>query len=108
MTNEENRQKNKNTISRLEGENIKLKEKIQNIKATAEQLKKNGASKLSESDMLIYLIERIDGLPCFAQGRTIAKNDARIKILMWFMALYATITTTIYLYLFGIIINRIF
>lgn len=52
-----------------------IKEKVESVR------KQNGGINLTNSDMLIYLLEKMDSLPCISHERVISRNNAILGIL---------------------------
>jgi len=44
---------------------------------------KNGNDSFSNKDLLMYIVHRLDKLPCVAHVTMIASNRIRTKILLW-------------------------
>ena len=61
---------------------INIKDKL--IKETAENFRKeNGNEHIENNDLLIYIMTKIDNLPCKPHLETITKIDTRQKMTMW-------------------------
>jgi len=53
-----------------------IREVVKNFK------KENGNTKISTSDMIIYLVERLDKLPCETHMNTIAELKGKLNLLI--------------------------
>ena len=59
-----------------------IKDKI--IKETAENFRKeNGNNKIADNDLLIYIMTKIDTLPCTNHLASITTVETRQKMMMW-------------------------
>ena len=59
-----------------------IKDKI--IKETAEKFRKeNGNNKIADNDLLIYIMTKIDTLPCANHLASITTVETRQKMMMW-------------------------
>jgi len=64
----------------------------------AEEFKKeNGNEKISNSEMLMYIVKRIDELPCEKHIAKIEESISTIKMWKWFAGIVITITYSILL-----------
>ena len=65
-------------------------------KAVEEFKKENGNENFSQKEMLMYLITRLDNLPCEQHIKTIAGNAARSKLMLVLYPLTVTIIGILY------------
>lgn len=73
-----------------------MKDKL--IKDTAERFKEeNGNSKIDNNDLLIYIMTRIDSLPCKPHLKTITKIDTRQKMTMWLVGIGLSVIGLLYI-----------
>lgn len=55
-----------------------------NIKKVAEEFrKKNGNERINNTDLLIYIMSKVDNLPCVPHVEKIARVETRQKMTMW-------------------------
>ena len=75
-----------------------MKDKL--IKETADKFRaENGNSNIDNNDLLIYIMTKIDALPCSEHLSDILSSKTWITVLKW----YIPISTAIMLSLFGYI-----
>ena len=61
---------------------------MENIRKAVDEFKKaNGNEKYSTNDLVMYLVKRIDDLPCENHVSRIAAVEARIKTWTWVAAI---------------------
>lgn len=54
------------------------------IKEVIKQFKEeNGNDTFTNKDFLIYLVQRVDNLPCDSQISKISKMDGKLRMLLW-------------------------
>jgi len=76
----------------------------EHIKKMVERFKQeNGNRDYTQKELIIYLVKRIDDLPCMEHMSKIQENSTRGKFIMWFLG----IETSIILALFILIFNKI-
>ena len=58
-----------------------MTEKIQN--EIDKFISENGNANFTHKDLLIYIVQKIDNLPCVSHVKTIQTNKAKVDMLMW-------------------------
>ena len=66
---------------------IRIDEKT--IRETAKRFKDdNGNHEIPDNDILIYIMTKIDNLPCEPHGKIMQDTKSQLKILKYFMPLF--------------------
>lgn len=61
---------------------MSIKDKI--IKETADKFRKeNGNNNIDSNDLLIYIMTKVDTLPCSSHLASISVVETRLKMMMW-------------------------
>ena len=77
------------------------------IKQTIEKFKtENGNVKLPNSDMLMYLVARMDDLPCAEHLGDIKKLQATMKSWIWFAGILVTINFSLVIGTLWLVISK--
>ena len=65
---------------------------MERIRKAVEEFKyENGNDNFSQKDLLMYIVKRIDNLPCEKHVQQIANVDARVRILLWAVPIIITL-----------------
>ena len=77
---------------------LNLTERIK--KAVEEFKSENGNTAYTTKDLMMYLVHRIDNLPCVQHVETMQQNKVRTKMLMWIFGISIGIMMSCLLFLF--------
>jgi hypothetical protein len=75
----------------------------ENIKKAVSEFKKtNGNHDYTQKELIMYIIKRIDDLPCIEHVSRIQDNDTRGKILLWINGVEITMIISLILLIINI------
>jgi len=79
-----------------------------NIKEAVEEFKKqNGNNNFKNSDLLMYIVHRLDRLPCKEHLGEIKEANATVRSWKWVAGILITITYSILLGILWVLLNYI-